>query len=133
MLLDEIIKRIHNLTLEQQKEVMEYLEAMQQGQKRGYSRLSARLKIDAVIDDDNLIQSDIRDISAIGVFINTGLKFELGKSVRVVVSIPGQEKPFKLNGEITRIEEGGIGIKFKKGSPYFEKVLDDAIWKDRDR
>ena len=130
MLLDEIIKRIHNLTQEQQKGVMEYLDSIQQGQERGYSRLSARLKIDAVVDDDKLIQSDIRDISASGVFINTGLKFDIGKSARVVVSIPGQEKPFKLHGEITRIEEGGMGIRFKKVSPYFQKVLDDAIWKD---
>ncbi|WP_299983620.1 PilZ domain-containing protein [Desulfobacula sp.] len=133
MLLDEIIKRILDLTVEQQKEVMEYLEAMQQGQERRYSRLSARLKIDAVVDEDKLIQSDIRDISASGVFMNTDLKFELGKNARVVVSIPGHEKPVKLYGEITRIEEGGMAIRFEKMSPYFEKVLDDAIWKDRDR
>ena len=40
MLLDEIIKRIHNLTPEQQKEVMEYLETMQQGQERSYSSIA---------------------------------------------------------------------------------------------
>lgn len=133
-MLNEIIKRIRNLTHEQQKEVMEYLESMQQAGQRGYTRLSTKLKIDAVVDNDKLILSNTRDISASGVYINTGgVEFETGKSVRVVFSIPRHDTPFKLHGKITRIDKDGIAIRFDKVSPYFVKTLDGAIWKDEGR
>lgn len=133
-MLNEIIKRIRNLTHEQQKEIMEYLEFMQQDGQRGYSRLSTELKIDAVVDNDKLILSNTRDISASGVYINTrGIKFENDKNVRVVFSIPRHDTPFKLHGEIIRIDKDGIAIRFDKVNPYFVKTLDGAIWKDEDR
>ncbi len=128
MLLDKIIKRIRNLTHERQKYV-----------KRGYLRLSTRLDIDAVIDEsDKIVQSDTRDISASGVYINTaGNKFEIGKGARVVFSIPGHDIPLniplKLHGEITRIEKDGMAIRFDDVNPYFKETLDDAIWKYKGR
>ncbi len=133
-MIDEIIKIIRNLTHEQQKEVMEYLETMLKDGQRGYSRLSTRLEIDAVVDNDKLVLSKTRDISASGVYINTaGAKFELGKSARVAFSVPHHDTPFKLHGEVTRIDKDGIAIRFDKVSPYFEKALNGAIWKDRDK
>ena len=128
-MLDEIIKRVHNLTHDQQKEVLKNLQALQEGQQREYPRLSKETDVDAVVSG-KLIQTEARDLSASGVYINTSGVFEIDKQVRVVFTVPGHETPFKLHGKIVRIEQDGMAIKFENMTPYFKKILDDAIWKD---
>jgi hypothetical protein len=129
-MIDEIIKRVHNLTPEQQKDVLEYLNSMQASFKRGYPRMETTIEIDAVVGD-KLIKSDVRDISGSGMFINTKWEIDIGKDVRVAFSLPGQDRPFKLQGKITRVEQSGIAIQFKEVSPYFQKILDGLIWKGK--
>ncbi len=126
-MLDEIIKRVRNLTHDQQKEMLEILKGLQAGKQRDYPRLEAKTDIDVVVGD-RVIQTDARDISASGIYINTSGKFEINKSVRVVFSVPGIDKPFKLQGMIVRVEQDGLAIKFKNITPYFKKILDDIIW-----
>ncbi len=130
---DKIIKRIQNLTLEQQKEVLAFLDSIPKDGLRGYSRLSAKLEIDAVIDDKSHVRSDTRDISASGVYIKTDMRFRTGKPVQIAFSIPEHDIPLKLHGKITRIEKDGIAIRFNKVNPNFKKALDDAIWKTQSR
>ena len=126
-MLDEIIKRVRNLTHDQQKEMLEILKGLQAGKQRDYQRLESKTNIDVVVGD-RVIQTDARDISASGIYINTSGKFEINKSVRVVFSVPGIDKPFKLQGMIVRVEQDGLAIKFKNITPYFKKILDDIIW-----
>ncbi len=129
---EEIIKRVRNLTQEQQEEVLEMLRTWQSGKQREYQRLETRANIDVVIGD-TLIQSDSRDISASGLFVNTSGTFETDKDVRVVFSIPGVEKPFKLQGSVVRAEHTGVAIKFENLTPYFKKILDDVIWANKQK
>lgn len=126
---DEIIKRVRNLTKEQQKEMLEILETWQSGKQREYQRLPAKSDIDVVVGD-RIIKTQTSDISASGLFINVCGKFETRKSVRVVFTVPGYNKPFKLQGSIVRVEENGIAIKFENITPYFKKILDDVIWEN---
>jgi hypothetical protein len=133
MMLDKIIKKIRNLTHEQQKQVLKYLDSIPKDGQRGYSRLPTKLEIDAVIDGDKVVQSDTLDISASGVYIKTDAKFELGQSARIVFSIPGHDIPLKLHGEITRIDKEGMAIRFDRVSSYLKEILDGAIWKDQGR
>jgi len=128
-MLDEIIKRVRNLTHDQQEEILETLQTWQTGKQREYQRLNTRADIDVVVGD-RVIQTDIKDISAGGIFINTSGKFENNKSVRVVFSIPGYDKPLKLEGVIVRVEQNGLAIQFENITPYFKKILDDVIWKN---
>lgn len=129
-MLDEIIRRVKNLTEDQQKEMLETLQGMQAGKLRDYPRMETRTDIDVVVGD-RVIQTDARDISASGIYINTSGKFEINKNVRVVFSVPGIDKPFKLTGNIIRVEQDGLAIKFKNITPYFKKILDDAIWEHK--
>ncbi len=128
---DEIIKRVNNLTLDQQKKVLENLHSLQQGKKRKSQRLKAKSDIDVVIGE-RVIQTDTRDISASGVYVNATGKFDMGTIVRLLFLVPGHNTPFKLQGEITRTEKNGMAIKFENITPYFNKILDDAIWKNID-
>ena len=129
-MLDEIIKRIRNLTHDQQKEILEILKTWQAGKQREHQRLKTKVDIDVVVGD-RVIQTDAKDISAGGIFINTSGKFETNKSVRVVFSVPGYDKPFKLQGMIVRVEQNGLAIKFENITPYFKKILDDVIWENK--
>jgi len=127
---DEIIKRVRDLTEDQQKEILEILKTWQAGKQRDYQRLEKKTDIDVVVGD-RVIQTDIKDISASGIYINTSGKFETNKSVRVVFSVPGIDRPFKLKGMIVRVEQDGLAIKFKNITPYFKNLLDDVIWENK--
>ncbi len=129
-MLEEIIKRVRNLNQDQQKEILEILKTWQVGKQREYQRLKAKSDIDVVIGN-RVIQTDTNDISASGIYINTKGKFETNKTVRIVFSIPGVDKSFKLKGMIVRVEKSGIAIEFENITPYFRKILDNIIWESK--
>ncbi len=125
---DEIIRRVHNLTLDQQKDLLDHLKDLQKGQQREYPRLPNKMNIDAVVND-KVIQSDTRDISACGVYINTAGTVEMGKDAMVVFAIPDADITLKLKGTVVRVEEDGIAIKFEKMSPYSKKMINEQLLK----
>ena len=125
---DEIIVRAHNLTLDQQKDLLNHLKEVQKGDHREYLRLPDKINIDAVVDG-KVIQSNTRDISACGVYINTAGKFEIDKEAIVVFAIPNHDSTFKLKGTVVRVEEDGIAIKFEKMSPYSKKMINEQLLK----
>ncbi|MCP3871534.1 MAG: PilZ domain-containing protein [Desulfobacteraceae bacterium] len=130
--IDEIINRVRNLNLSQQEAVLGILKNWQPEKQREYQRKLAKADIDVVVGD-KVIQTDTRDISASGIYINTSGKFETNKSVRIVFSIPGYDKPFKLKGIIIRVEEDGLAIQFEDVTPYFKKILDDVLWENENK
>ncbi len=129
-MLDEIIKRVRNLDSDQQEEILEIMKTWQAGKSRDYPRLDSKVNIDVVVGD-RVIQTEAKDISAGGIFINTSGKLNSNGKVRVVFSIPEFNKPLKLEGVIVRVEQHGMAIKFEKITPYFKKMLDDMIWKSK--
>jgi|JFJP01.1.fsa_nt_gi hypothetical protein len=124
---DEIIKRIHNLTDQQQEKILKILTIWQKGKQRDYQRLKTSTDV-GILVGDKLIQTRTIDVSASGIYIKAYKKFEVNRSLRVVFSVPGHKKPFKLQGTIVRVETDGMAIKFENITPYFQKILDDVIW-----
>ena len=55
----------------------------------------------------------IKDISMEGVFIETSIPFSVGEVLSMTFLLPEHEKKVKIHGEIVRIDEQGIGVKFK--------------------
>lgn len=127
---DEIIQRVNNLSPEQQLEILETLRIWQAGEKRVYKRISEPFEIDVLIGD-KLVRTVIKNISASGVYIKTTGKIDAGKDVRVCFSIPGAEKPFKLEGSIVRSESDGLAVAFKQISSYLRKVINTTVWPSR--
>jgi len=97
MILNKITEKARNLTKEQQEDVLKYIQSLYE--PREYPRSSQRVEIDAVIGD-KVIQSDTRDISTGGAFVNNNAILELSSAARVVFSIPGQSRPFKLQSKV---------------------------------
>ena len=130
-IVEEIIKRIRNLNSYQQGAILEILKSWQTGRQRDYPRLGTKVDIDVAVGD-RVIQTDAKDISASGIFIQTSGKFKANEEVRVVFSVPGIDKPFKLRGMIVRVEQNGMAIKFNESTPDFKQNLNDVIWENKD-
>lgn len=127
-LLEEIVKRVESLTPEQQEKMLTILKEWQQEKHREFQRRQTKAQVD-VAGKHRVVQTDMRDVSASGIYINTSGKFDTHEQVKIVFSIPGYNKPFKLNGTIVRVEQHGMAIKFREITPYFKSILDEAIWK----
>ncbi|MCP4721147.1 MAG: hypothetical protein GY860_16960 [Desulfobacteraceae bacterium] len=81
---------------------------------------------------DRILQSDTRDISAGGVFVNTNAVLEPGSTARVVFSIHGQGRPFKLTSKVVRTEQEGVAIQFDKMTSFSRQVLAEVLSGFRD-
>ncbi len=127
-ILNEIAQRVEKLTSDQQEEMLSILKEWQKDKHREFKRVKTKSHVD-VASVQRVVQTDMRDVSASGIYINTPGKFEMDEKVKVVFSIPGYDKPFKISGVIVRVEEHGMAIKFEKITPYFKSILDDAICK----
>ena len=125
---DEIINRVLNLSEEQQIQLLQVLKTWQTGQQRKYQRLKMQSDVNVLIDD-KIIKTNSLNLSASGVYITSSGPFDTEKSVRVVLSIPGRPKPYKLDGTIVRVDENGMAIQFENVTPYFKEILDSVIWK----
>jgi len=102
---------------------------MQENENREFQRLKIPLDVDAVIGE-KIVQSQILNISSSGLFIiTTPGKFQPGTLARVVFVVPGynQSRPLKLHGKSVRVEPKGVAIKFEGVSPYFLKMLNEAL------
>jgi pimeloyl-ACP methyl ester carboxylesterase/Tfp pilus assembly protein PilZ len=59
----------------------------------------------------------IKDISAGGIYIQTGSPFSAGQEIEMTFQISTSMEDVRLNGEVARIGESGMGIKFKMANP----------------
>jgi len=70
-----------------------------------------------------------KDISSTGVFIETPAKFEIGESVRLVLTFISAPNPVKLTGIVVRLADNGIGLHFDAISQSQVKEMDSIISK----
>ena len=69
----------------------------------------------------------IYDISGSGVFIKTSQTFSLGQTILMAFMSPDNLKPFRINGEILRTHDDGIGVTFKIESQVQEAALKSLV------
>nr|WP_320193612.1 PilZ domain-containing protein [uncultured Desulfobacter sp.] len=123
-LLDEIMSEARSLNEDLQKDLLEYIRNIKE--PRSYPRVDKAIEIDVLIGD-NVIQSNAGNMSASGVLVKSSLKPDVGVPAKVVFALPGQSRPFKLNGVVARTDSGGIGIYFSEMTPYARKHLNDLL------
>jgi len=123
-LLDEIISEVRFLTEEQQKDVLAYIGNIKE--PRSYPRVNKSIEMDILIGD-RVIQSNTKNLSASGVFIKSRMNPDIGVPAKIVFSLPGQSRPFKLTGTVARTDSGGIGLYFSEMTPYAREHLDNLL------
>jgi len=77
--------------------------------------------------DDRYYRDFIQDMSGSGVFIKTSQTFSVGQTILMTFMTPDNQKPFRIKGEIIRIHEDGIGVKFKIESRVQEAALKSLV------
>jgi len=123
-LLDEIISEVRSLSEDHQKDILAYIRNIKD--PRSYPRVNKPIEMDVLIGD-KVIQSNAGNLSAAGVFIKSRMNPDVGLPAKVVFSLPGQARPFKLTGIVARTDSGGIGLYFSEMTPYTRKYLDTLL------
>jgi Tfp pilus assembly protein PilZ len=64
---------------------------------------------------DTRFTNFINDISNGGVFIETNAPFYVGQKITLNFSLPGDDDPILIGGEVVRVDANGIGVRFVEG------------------
>ncbi len=68
-----------------------------------------------------------RDLSEVGVFIQTGARVEAGTPVQIFVMPPGAAQAVRLIGVVARISGDGIGVQFAPMAPQVREAFDRFV------
>ena len=121
-----IFEIINSMSDEDMRQLLKEMEARQNKEQRKYSRKGFLTIIDYTVEGRHY-RDFIQDISASGVFIKTSQTFSVGQPILMTFMSPDNQKPFRINGEIIRTHEDGIGVKFKIKSQVQELVLKSFV------
>jgi Tfp pilus assembly protein PilZ len=120
-----VVDRLHDLikkmSKEEQHALLGELEKRLFKQKRKHERKAFLTTLDYSTESGSY-RDFIKDISIGGVFIETRTPFSFGEGISMTFLLPEHEKKLKIHGEITRIDEQGIGVKFKASQVQKEIV-----------
>jgi Tfp pilus assembly protein PilZ len=97
---------------------------------REYPRLPCYIQVDFAAGG-KAYRSCIRDISAGGVFIETGDSFKPGQDIALCFSLAESDAalPFKLKGKVMRVYPDGIGVQYVNMSKYQRDIINTLIEK----
>lgn len=111
-----VVDRIHDLIrMMPEDELQTLLKELEQRVLKG-ERKHHRKPFFTAVDyatQDSLYKDFIKDISSGGVFINTSMPFSIGQEISLTFPTPNQQAHIKITGEIVRVNDEGIGVKFK--------------------
>ena len=82
---------------------------------RKFSRVN--FKVDAtIIAAKRQFRGDVKDLSMSGLFMLTGERLQMGSPVDISIILTGTSPEIDVNfsGEVSRIDENGLGITFRK-------------------
>lgn len=97
--------------------------------ERSEERFTAALKV-SYNSFNEFITEYTKDVSKGGIFINTKRNHNIHDIVDLSLSVPGFDKPIKIQGEVVHVkihnvpdEDAGIGIKFASIDPESRQAL----------
>jgi Tfp pilus assembly protein PilZ len=121
-----LFRLLNDMSDEEMRQLLKELEERQNKKQRKYSRKGFLTIIEYNVDN-RYYKDFIQDISGSGVFIKTSQTFSVGQTILMTFMSPDKQKPFRINGEIIRIHEDGIGVKFKIESRVQEAALKSLV------
>ncbi|MCP3953075.1 MAG: PilZ domain-containing protein [Desulfobacterales bacterium] len=119
---DELLTRIKTLSSGQQTELLTLIDDRWGEKSRQADRKDFFMTVDYVVAD-RYYRDFIQDMSDGGVFIKTRQAFKTGQEIRMTFMSPDLKKPFKIEGEIMRALDNGIGVRFRTESPVQAETI----------
>ncbi len=112
-----LLNIIFDMPMNQQLKLLKSLD--KKGVKGSRQHARAKLKNPWVVQvDPNENKKDnidyINDISRCGMFIKTSTSFFVGQDITIKFQTPSSKKLFQIIGKIVRLQDNGIGVKFKR-------------------
>ena len=117
-----IFKEINQMSDSEIREFYQEFKEKQHGKQRKYDRKEFSMIVDYSVND-RYYRDFIQDISESGLFIKTPQMFSEGQKVKMTFMSPDYRKPFKIKGEIVRVHEDGVGVKFMMDSQIQASAL----------
>ena len=124
-----VVARLHELVKKMSREEQHALLGELEERLFKKKRKHERKPFAAILDystESGSYRDFIKDISIGGVFIETSTSFSYGEVVSMTFLLPEHEKKIRIQGEIARIDERGIGVKFKK-SQVQEEIIKSFV------
>ncbi len=121
-----LFRLLNDMSDEELRQLLKELEERQNKKQRKYFRNGFLTAIDYNVGD-RYYRDFIKDLSGSGLFIKTSQTFSVGQTILMTFMYPDNQKPFRINGEIIRIHEDGIGVKFKIESRVQEAALKSLV------
>jgi Tfp pilus assembly protein PilZ len=109
---DQLNEIIEQLPKEDQLALLAELEIRLSKKKRKHKRKPFPSTLD-YSTESGVHRDFVKDISVEGVFIETRTPFSVGEALSMTFLLPEHKKKIKMQGEIVRIDENGIGVQFK--------------------
>jgi len=125
---DRLFEIISDMSEKEQKELLNGLEGGKINKIRKHPRKECLIIVHFAAKG-RAYQNFIQDISTEGVFIETREHFTVGEKIFLTISYSNAQRPFKVEGEVARVDPKGIGIKFKKLSQVQEEIINLIIEK----
>ncbi len=125
-IVDQIIELVKGMPANDQQELLEQLKNKVSKRRRLHSRKPYFMVIDYATHDRTYADF-IKDISVSGVFIQTHKPFTVGQAISLTFPLPDQKKHIKINGEIIRSSEEGIGVKFHMFNGSQEEMIKSLL------
>jgi len=123
---DRLFEIISDMSEKERKELLDDLEKRKTKKIRKHPREERLITVNYV-SKGRAYQNFIQDISTEGAFIETREPFTVGDNLLLTISYSKEQRPFKIEGEIVRIDPKGVGIKFKKVSQVQEELINSII------
>jgi uncharacterized protein (TIGR02266 family) len=123
---ERLIELVRGLPENDQQALLSELEKKQSGEKRKHPRKAYFMAVDYATED-RAYKDFIRDIGMGGVFIRTRMPFSVGQEISLSFPLPDQRRHVKINGEIVRAGEQGIGVRFKMNSKDQETEIESLL------
>ena len=121
-LLKDITPVIDNASEEKRRELLSFLEDLQQSERRKHPRKHCSTPV-TYATPERIFEDFSRDISPGGVFIETDVPFSVGHEITLMFASPDQEEPIKITGRIVWDAPKGIGVKFTTPSKDLEAMI----------
>ena len=126
----EVIK---GMSEDEQLTLLKELEGRLFKWRRKHDREAFFMVVDYSVED-RFYKSHIQNISAGGVFIETRIPFTAGQEISLTFPLPDYRKCIKITGEIARVTQQGIGVKFKMVNQEQEVMIKSLLeWLTRSR
>ena len=115
-----LLNIILDMPIDQQCKLLYSLDKSGCKGSRRHTRINLKKPWVVQVDPEKKKQSGdffINDISRCGMFVEpveTSKSFFVGQNITMKFQIPASKKIFKIVGEIVRLHDNGMGVKFKR-------------------